>query len=284
MPQSPDQVLTAAQMRDAEQALIAGGTSVDELMQRAGQIETAAFGRGTAQLFRQFEGEAADGFFGVLDHHLVDAGFDRRNRAAEGDRTAGAGLQAECRQFQRIGHGQRAIAGGRPQRTDARKERTQALGEAGHVIERTVFSCAGDQGLHAGVAAPQIGTAEGAQTGDVHVNRFSGVQAGTAAETGGSKVSAPVRSAVGDRPSDQAAASAAMRRLRDVMGGVPWRLIAASPGNRRRDRFGFVTADAATFPYVPSTFPSGNAHVVVNKGQPLLRRAHADYRESELNR
>ena len=36
MPQSPDQVLTAAQMRDAEQALIAGGVSVDELMQRAG--------------------------------------------------------------------------------------------------------------------------------------------------------------------------------------------------------------------------------------------------------
>ncbi len=37
MPQSPDQVLTAAQMRDAEQALIAGGVSVDELMQRAGR-------------------------------------------------------------------------------------------------------------------------------------------------------------------------------------------------------------------------------------------------------
>lgn len=34
---SPDQVLTAAQMRDAEAALIDGGTSVDELMQRAGR-------------------------------------------------------------------------------------------------------------------------------------------------------------------------------------------------------------------------------------------------------
>lgn len=34
---TPDQVLTAAQMRDAEQALIAGGVSVDELMQRAGR-------------------------------------------------------------------------------------------------------------------------------------------------------------------------------------------------------------------------------------------------------
>ena len=34
---SPDQVLTGAQMRDAEQALIARGTSVDELMQRAGE-------------------------------------------------------------------------------------------------------------------------------------------------------------------------------------------------------------------------------------------------------
>ena len=37
MPQSPDQILTAAQMRRAEEALIAGGTNVDELMQRAGR-------------------------------------------------------------------------------------------------------------------------------------------------------------------------------------------------------------------------------------------------------
>ncbi len=37
MPDSADQILTAAQMRGAEQALIAGGTSVDELMRRAGR-------------------------------------------------------------------------------------------------------------------------------------------------------------------------------------------------------------------------------------------------------
>ena len=37
MIRAPDQVLTAAQMRDAEQALIADGVSVDELMQRAGR-------------------------------------------------------------------------------------------------------------------------------------------------------------------------------------------------------------------------------------------------------
>ncbi|MEO6717983.1 MAG: NAD(P)H-hydrate dehydratase [Novosphingobium sp.] len=36
MPSTPDQILTVAQMRAAEEALIAGGTSVDELMQRAG--------------------------------------------------------------------------------------------------------------------------------------------------------------------------------------------------------------------------------------------------------
>ena len=34
---SPDWVLTAAQLRSAEQALIAAGTNVDELMQRAGR-------------------------------------------------------------------------------------------------------------------------------------------------------------------------------------------------------------------------------------------------------
>lgn len=37
MRRGPDQVLTAAQMRDAEAALIVGGVSVDELMQRAGR-------------------------------------------------------------------------------------------------------------------------------------------------------------------------------------------------------------------------------------------------------
>ncbi len=37
MPQSPEQILSVAQMRAAEDALIAGGTSVDMLMQRAGR-------------------------------------------------------------------------------------------------------------------------------------------------------------------------------------------------------------------------------------------------------
>lgn len=37
MPHTPDQILTVAQMRAAEDALIAGGTSIDELMQRAGR-------------------------------------------------------------------------------------------------------------------------------------------------------------------------------------------------------------------------------------------------------
>jgi hydroxyethylthiazole kinase-like uncharacterized protein yjeF len=34
---NPDQILAAAQMRAAEEALVAAGTSVDELMQRAGR-------------------------------------------------------------------------------------------------------------------------------------------------------------------------------------------------------------------------------------------------------
>ena len=37
MPRTPDQILTVAQMRAAEDGLIAGGTSVDVLMQRAGR-------------------------------------------------------------------------------------------------------------------------------------------------------------------------------------------------------------------------------------------------------
>ena len=37
MTATPDQILSVAQMRAAEQALVAGGTSVDDLMQRAGR-------------------------------------------------------------------------------------------------------------------------------------------------------------------------------------------------------------------------------------------------------
>ena len=55
MPRPSDQILTAAQMRSAEEALIAGGTSVDQLMQRAGRgaaewVWRAAAGRAVTVL------------------------------------------------------------------------------------------------------------------------------------------------------------------------------------------------------------------------------------------
>ena len=55
-------------------------------------------------MFGAFEGEAADILFGVFDDNLIHALVDGLRRAAERDRAAGLGLQAEGGEFQRMGH------------------------------------------------------------------------------------------------------------------------------------------------------------------------------------
>ena len=65
---------------------------VAQLFQDGGQVERRVVAGAVDQALRQFQRQAADVFLAVLDHHLVDAGFQRRGGAAEGDRAAGFGL------------------------------------------------------------------------------------------------------------------------------------------------------------------------------------------------
>jgi hypothetical protein len=69
----------------------------------------------------QFKGQAADGFFAVLDDDLVGAGLDGGCRVAEGDGAAGGGLQFERGGFEHMGQRQRAGVAGLAQRAHAGK-------------------------------------------------------------------------------------------------------------------------------------------------------------------
>lgn len=92
-----DQILTVAQMRAAEQALIAGGTSVDELMQRAGRgageyVRRIAAGRGVTVLCGPGN-NGGDGY--VIAQHLLEHGnpvrvIAAREPATDAARTARA--------------------------------------------------------------------------------------------------------------------------------------------------------------------------------------------------
>lgn len=92
-----DQILTVAQMRAAEEALIAGGTSVDELMQRAGRgageyVRRIAAGRAVTVLCGPGN-NGGDGY--VIAQHLLEHGnpvrvIAAREPATDAARTARA--------------------------------------------------------------------------------------------------------------------------------------------------------------------------------------------------
>ena len=65
------------------------------------QVERQVVEGGHTQFQSQFDRQPADGFLGVLDDYLIDSGIGDGDRAAERDRTARLGLQAEGGQFQR---------------------------------------------------------------------------------------------------------------------------------------------------------------------------------------
>ena len=81
----------------------------------------------------QFEGQAADGFLGVFDDHLIDAGLDGVRGAAEGHRAAGLRLQAERGEFQRMGHRDGVELIGRDQVAEFGEAVAQAGFETGQV-------------------------------------------------------------------------------------------------------------------------------------------------------
>ena len=121
---------TMAPVRGAEADVL---VEFAQFLQRAVEIEGRVVQRGLAKLFGTFEGEAADILFGVFDDDLIDAGIDRLRRAAEGDRAAGLGLQAERGEFQRVGHRHGVEVVGGNQVAEFREALAQAGFETGQV-------------------------------------------------------------------------------------------------------------------------------------------------------
>ncbi|MNT22618.1 hypothetical protein D3C72_1580080 [compost metagenome] len=132
-----------------------------QLVQGAGQVERRIVERGAAQLLRQFQGQAADGFFRVFDDDLEDARFQGRRGAAEGDGAAGLRLQAQRRQFQHLRHRRGVVIAQRLQRAQLRKECAQAGFEAGQLGDVEFLRGAGNNGFHGGVVAPEVRATQG---------------------------------------------------------------------------------------------------------------------------
>jgi hypothetical protein len=139
-----------------------------QLPERPFDIEGLVVQRRIAELFGEIEGQPADVFLGVFDDHLVDAGFDSRCRAAEGHRTTGLRLQSEGGEFQRMRHRDGVEMVGRNQVAKFGEAVAQAGFETGQVGDCAFGALAGDDGLDCRVPAPQIGAAQGANTGNVH--------------------------------------------------------------------------------------------------------------------
>ena len=145
---------------------------IAQFLQRAVKIEGRVVECGQAELFGMFEGQAADIFLGVFDNHLIDAGIHRLRGAAEGDRAAGLGLQAQGAEFQRVRDGNRVEVVGGNQVAEFREALAQAGFEAGQVGDGGFGTVAADDGLDGSVAAPQVGAAQGANAGNVHDAMF----------------------------------------------------------------------------------------------------------------
>jgi hypothetical protein len=155
----------------------------DVLVERAqagdGGLDVEALGRARAdrreQLARQLEGQPAHDFLAVLGHHLEHAGLQRGGGAAEGHRAAGLRLQGQHHVFQHMGQRQALLRVARLQGAHGGKKFAQPPFEARQGIEVELLRFAGHDGLDAGVAAPEVGAAQGADAGDVHVGQQEGV-------------------------------------------------------------------------------------------------------------
>nr|GEU28368.1 hypothetical protein [Tanacetum cinerariifolium] len=146
---------------------------VAQFGQGRGQVERRIGQRGVDQLFGQRDGQAADGFFRILHHGLVDAVFQRGAGAAEGDRAAGLRLQAQGRRFQHAGQRHGGVVARVFQCADGREARMQALLETGQLRDGAFFGRARNDHLHCGVVTPEIGAAKGAGAYDFHKSACS---------------------------------------------------------------------------------------------------------------
>ena len=128
--------------------------------QRGCQIEWLIGKRGRAQLLRVVQRQTADSFFGIGDDDLIGAGLGGRHGAAESDRAAGFGLQAQRGDFERVGHRNLAVLACRLKIADLRKTGAQLGFEGGQGADRAFAFGAGDNRFDCRVLAPQIRAAQ----------------------------------------------------------------------------------------------------------------------------
>jgi hypothetical protein len=131
-------------------------------------VEGGLVQSGIDQRLGKGEGLAAHIFFGVLDHHLVHACLRRGGGLAEGDRAARLRLQAQGRRFQHMRQRHRPLLALGLQCADGREQGAQARLQSLQVGQGTLVLGAGHHGFDGGVAAPEIGAAQGADAGDFH--------------------------------------------------------------------------------------------------------------------
>ncbi|MNS83234.1 hypothetical protein D3C72_1170160 [compost metagenome] len=131
-------------------------------------VEGGVGQRGLDQLFGQREGAAAHVFLGVLHGDLVHAFFGRGRGVAEVDGAAGLGLQRHGGVLEHVGQRQRLAEHHRMQLADGREAGAQAGFEPVELADGVLVAFAGHDGLDGGVAAPEIGAAQGADAGDFH--------------------------------------------------------------------------------------------------------------------
>jgi hypothetical protein len=139
-----------------------------QAVERLAKVEGLAFDRSLAEILREFERQATNSFFAVFDDHLIDARFKGLRRAAESHRAAGLSLQAERRELERLRHRYGLIMTGRPEHGQFGEALTQTGFETRDAVDAAFVLGAVDNGLDRCVAAPQIGTAQSANSRYLH--------------------------------------------------------------------------------------------------------------------
>jgi hypothetical protein len=131
---------------------------VDALLQRSAH-----------QLLGFLDGQAPDVFLAVLDDDLEVPRRAGAVRVAVGDRTTGLRLQRQRRLLDHMGQADgHALGRGRAQCADLGEERAQPVFEPAQQMDVVLVGRADDHGLDGGVAAPEVGTAQGAKALDFH--------------------------------------------------------------------------------------------------------------------
>ncbi|MNI28169.1 hypothetical protein D3C73_819350 [compost metagenome] len=141
---------------------------IAQALERVGQIERCVVQRGANELLGQFHRQQADGFFAVFHHHLEHARFDGGRRAAKGHRATGVRLHRQRGNLQDMRDGHGALMAFRAHQPHLRQPRAQAGFELGQVVDGALGVGTRNNGLDRRVLAPQIGAAQGTDTGNFH--------------------------------------------------------------------------------------------------------------------